>query len=77
MSEFVTPNGKEINIVRDPRNAMFKIQFASGGELPQVLSGIYTNERLAKIAVIDYIDGLPKKQVKEEVQEVKKPAKEA
>lgn len=71
MSEFVTPNGKEINIVRDPRSAMFKIQFASGGELPQVLSGIYTNERLAKIAVLDYIDGLPKKVVKEE-----KPAKE-
>ena len=68
MTAFVTPNGKEVQVVRDPKTAMFKVQFATGGELPQALSGIFTTERFANVAVTDYINSLPKK--KEEDKEV-------
>lgn len=79
MTEFVTPNGKEIQVVRDPKTSMFRVQFATGGELPQILSGIFTTERFAKVAVVDYINGLPAKKEEEVVVEkpVKKTTKEA
>lgn len=76
MTDFVTPNGKEIGIVRDPVTAFFKIQFKSGGELPQRLQGMFTSERFAEVAVIDYLNSLPPKK-EEEVKPVKKTTKEA
>lgn len=78
MTEFVTPNGKEVQVVRDPKTSMFKVQFATGGELPTALAGIFTTERFAKVAVVDYLNGLAKKEVKveEKPKEVKKVTKE-
>ena len=77
MTDFVTPNGKEVQVVRDPKTAMFKVQFATGGELPQALSGIFTTERFANVAVTDYINSLAKKKEVVEEKEVKKTTKEA
>jgi hypothetical protein len=80
MKTYTTPNGKEIQIVRDPKTAHIKIQFGSGGELPQELSGFYTSEAFASRAIVGYLEGLAKQPVevkkeevtpKEEVVEVK------
>jgi hypothetical protein len=80
MKTYTTPNGKEIQIVRDPKTAHIKIQFGSGGELPQELSGFYTSESFASRAIVGYLEGLAKQPVevkkeevtpKEEVVEVK------
>ena len=78
MTQFVTPNGKEIEIVREPKSAFFKIQFKSGGELPASLAGLFTTLRFAEVAVIDYLNSLPKKVEKkpEEPKVEKKPTKE-
>lgn len=83
MTNFVTPNGKEIKIVRDPVTANFKIQFTSGGELPQRLDGLFTSERFAEVAVVDYLNSLPpkkeveEKEKQEETKPIKKTTKEA
>ena len=55
MKTYTTQNGKEINIVRDKQTPHLKIQFASGGQLPEELSGIYTSESFAEEAVQGYI----------------------
>lgn len=54
--QLVTANGKEIKIVIDPKTAHYKIQFTSGGELPDALSGLYTTSDKAAIAAITYIE---------------------
>jgi hypothetical protein len=69
MSNFVTPNGKEISIVNQKGTGHYKIQFNSGGELPENLSGLYTSVSTATIAVVQYISTLEakaKKTTKEE-----------
>ena len=55
MKTYTTQNGKEINIVRDQGSPHLKIQFASGGELPQELSGIFTSEPFAENAIKEHI----------------------
>ena len=55
MKTYTTQNGKEINIVRDQGSPHLKIQFASGGELPQELSGIFTSEPFAENAIKEYL----------------------
>ena len=55
MKNYTTQNGKEINIVRDKQTPHLKIQFASGGELPQELDGIFTSEVFAKSAIESYL----------------------
>ena len=65
MKTYTTPNGKEIQIVRDPKTAHIKIQFGSGGELPQELSGFYTSEAFASKAIVGYLEGLPKQTTEE------------
>jgi hypothetical protein len=72
MKTYTTPNGKEIQIVRDPKTAHIKIQFGSGGELPQELSGFYTSESFASRTIVGYLEGLAKQPV-----EVKQEEKEA
>jgi hypothetical protein len=52
----ITPNGKELQILRDKSTAQYKIQFTTGGELPLELSGIFTNETYAQTAVNQYLD---------------------
>ena len=51
-----THNGKEIQIVRNGTTSAFKIQFGSGGELPQDLEGMFTNERSAVSAINVYLE---------------------
>ena len=61
MKSFVTPNGKTIQLVRDPRTFHIMIQFAEGGELPEVLQGLFTHEKTAEIAINKYLDTKTKK----------------
>lgn len=68
MGKFVTPNGKELEVVNKPGTGHYKIQFTSGGELPESLSGIYTTVSVADIAITHYIKNLESK--------VKKPKEE-
>ena len=65
-----THNGKEIQIVRDFKTAHIKIQFGSGGELPQELSGFYTSEAFASKAIVGYLEGLAKQPVEVKKEEV-------
>lgn len=61
MGKFVTPNGKELEVVNKPGTGHYKIQFTSGGELPEYLTGLYTTVSLADIAIIQYIKNLETK----------------
>lgn len=42
MRTYKTPNGKEITTFYSGRN--LAVRFTSGGELPEELSGVWTNE---------------------------------
>jgi hypothetical protein len=61
MTNFVTPNGKEIVVVNQPGTGHYKVQFTSGGELPESLSGLYTTVLAANIAIVQYIEILKSK----------------
>jgi len=67
MKSFETHAGKEIQLVRCPKTAHIKIQFGSGGELPQDLSGLFTDERSAELAVNKYLDNTKPRKAKEAV----------
>jgi len=54
--KFETPNGKEIEIYRCPTSAQFRVKFTSGGELPEQLSGLYTDSLIAQTDVLRYIE---------------------
>ena len=69
MKTFTTPNGKEIQIFRDKASAQYKIQFSSGGELPEELTGIFTNELFAETAINKYLEKQETKKVKAETKE--------
>lgn len=56
MLELVTANGKEIAIVNAPGTGHYKMQFTSGGELPENLSGLYTSYKQAEKAAVSYIN---------------------
>jgi hypothetical protein len=51
----VTANGKEVQVIPNGKGA-YKIQFATGGELPEYLSGLYTSSRQAAIAAKSYVE---------------------
>ena len=53
IEKFYTPNGKEISTFYDGRN--LRVKFATGGELPECLSGLYTNPIVAKNAILKKI----------------------
>lgn len=58
MKEFVTPNGKGITI-RPARNISgCEICFTSGGELPSILTGIFTSPERAVEKIEQYLNGL-------------------
>jgi len=61
MKIFETPAGKKIQLKICPRTAHIKIEFASGGELPEELSGLYTSEREAEISITKYLSHKTKK----------------
>ena len=69
MKTFTTPNGKEIQIQRDPRSAQYFIQFDSGGELPEELTGIFTNELFAETAINKYLEKQETKKAKADTKE--------
>lgn len=52
----ITPKGKKLNIINDKPSGLYKIQFADGGVLPAVLTGLYTDRSIAKKAVDNYIE---------------------
>ncbi len=54
MKTFTTHKGKTIEMFYFGRNLALK--FKEGGELPEVLQGMYTNEREAEIAITKYLD---------------------
>lgn len=60
---YITPNGKEIDIIIEPVRATFKVQFKTGGELPETLSGFYTSFKEAEKAVLSYIASKTNEQV--------------
>ena len=51
----VTPNGKSISIVRANNSSHLVIQFDTGGELPEDLSGIFTSHTVAQKAIDKYL----------------------
>lgn len=69
MKTYTTPNGKEIQIFRDSVSAQYKIQFGSGGELPEELTGIFTNELFAETAINKYLEKQETKKAKLEAKE--------
>ena len=56
-----TANGKEIDIVNAPGTGHYKIQFKTGGELPETLSGLYTSIHAARVAAISYVENTQSK----------------
>lgn len=71
--EFVTDAGKTIDFIIDKKTAHVKVQFSSGGQLPDSLSGLFTTVREAKKAVIIYLSNKNKETVEEKpTQQVRK-----
>lgn len=70
MSKFTTANGKPIDTFIIPNTALIGIKFTQGGELPSCLSGMFTSERNADMAIVKYLEdgkskvGRPPKQEK-------------
>jgi len=52
---FETAGGKEIKAVRNVQ-AQWIIQFATGGQLPEELTGLYTAERYAVADIERYLE---------------------
>lgn len=50
-----TSNGKSISVVKVPASRYVKIQFDSGGELPAMLTGLFTSTKLAYLAIEKYL----------------------
>ena len=55
MTTLVTAGGKELKIVVSPNSSHYRIQFTSGGELPQYLTGLYTSYAMAEKDAIAFV----------------------
>ena len=55
MNKHTTKGGKVIELVRDPRSNLWKVQFTSGGQIPEALAGVYTNETFGNTAIASYL----------------------
>jgi hypothetical protein len=64
MIELITANGKELSIVNAPGTGHYKIQFKTGGELPEILSGLFTSYREAEKLAVQYTELSKEKQTK-------------
>lgn len=65
MLEAISHGGKKIQLVPHGKFSAYKFQFVPGGELPAELSGIFLEERSAKIALSRYLEKTaPKKDAK-------------
>lgn len=69
MPKYLTPNGKEIESYRCSQSAQWKIKFTSGGELPEELTGIFTTDKFAEIAINKYLEKQETKKTKAESKE--------
>jgi len=69
MKTFQTKAGKEIQLKIAQGTTHIKIEFASGGELPKGLSGLFTTEREAEIAVIRYLGSVDDKKKSKVIEE--------
>ena len=49
------PIVKDLDIIKIQNTALFGLKFRGGGELPKVLSGMYTNPTLAQKAIDKYL----------------------
>jgi len=56
MKKWITPGGKEIELVPADNSPLLKIRFVGGGELPEELSGLYTEEVKAENDILSYLD---------------------
>lgn len=56
MKTYETPAGKVIQMKIDQKTSHIRVEFATGGELPESLSGLFTTEREASLAIIRYLD---------------------
>jgi len=61
---YTTPAGKDIEIRVDKKTGHLSIGFTQGGEIPEMLSGLYTSDWEAEKAIVTYLD---KKTVKKNV----------
>ena len=59
MSTYKTPNGKTIELYNE--GMMVKAKFVEGGELPGILSGVWTDKNKAQETIISYLDSKTKK----------------
>ena len=65
MKTFETSGGKKIQMKIAPNTRHIKLEFSTGGELPEELSGYFTEEREAEIAITRYINKTPKQSKKD------------
>ncbi len=59
-----TPNGKELKIYQVANTSLFKVAFTDGGALPEDLSGMWTNAKLAQEAISKYLEEAAEKFIK-------------
>lgn len=53
---YTTQGGKQIRIVKDDWGSFWHVEFMSGGQLPEELSGKFTSDDLADAAVQVYLN---------------------
>lgn len=56
MKKYKTKAGKEITLFICPKTNHIKVQFSSGGELPEELTGLFTSEREAEKVITPYLE---------------------
>ncbi len=56
MKKYKTKAGKEIALFICPKTNHIKVQFSSGGELPEELTGLFTSEREADKVITSYLE---------------------
>ena len=52
----MTPNGKQLGLYRVANTSLYGIRFEGGGEIPDSLSGRFTNTDLAFEAIAGYLN---------------------
>lgn len=68
-----TPFGKEVAIVREGGNRLFRFKMRGGGELPAVLQGQFTGMQACERALAAYENARPLPEEKPEAKEPEAP----
>ena len=61
-------SGKVIQVTTDGDYGLYKLQFTSGGQLPEVLAGRFTTPQAAMAAVDLYLSGKQSQKVQDKVE---------